>query len=267
MKRIQHLLKPAGLVIAVLGILVGLGFVERTTDRMTVQHLEVHVKDAEGLHFIDANAVRREVMDQGVEEGQGTIGALDLASVEERLRNLPSVARAEVYHTLDGSVHVSVEQRVPIARVFNRDGSSFYIDEQGYAMPTSERFTARVPVFTGYLQEPGASDGVMPVIGNDSLMALHRSDEIYHLARFLRKEPFWNAMVDQVVVTRDGEFELVPKVGAQRILLGDGSELEQRFAKLQLFYVRGIPQSDWRRYAHIDLRFADQIVCTKRPTP
>ena len=65
----------------------------------------------------------------------------------------------------------------------------------------------------------------------------------------------------------DGEFELVPRVGSQRILLGDGSALEQRFEKLRLFYRDGMPKADWRRYAKIDLRFADQIVCTKRNSP
>jgi cell division protein FtsQ len=77
----------------------------------------------------------------------------------------------------------------------------------------------------------------------------------------------WNALIDQVVVDAEGGFELVPRVGAQRILIGDGSDLEQRFAKLRLFYSKGMPKADWRRYARIDLRFADQIVCTKRNSP
>jgi cell division protein FtsQ len=56
-------------------------------------------------------------------------------------------------------------------------------------------------------------------------------------------------------------------VGGQRILIGDGTQLESRFSKLRIFYEKGMPQADWRRYARIDLRFADQIVCTKRTTP
>jgi cell division protein FtsQ len=51
------------------------------------------------------------------------------------------------------------------------------------------------------------------------------------------------------------------------VLLGDGSALAERFGKLRIFYEKGIPKADWRRYGRIDLRFADQIVCTKRTTP
>ena len=49
--------------------------------------------------------------------------------------------------------------------------------------------------------------------------------------------------------------------------VGDGSDLDRRLAKLKLFYTEGIPQADWRRYTRIDVRFADQVVCTKRTTP
>lgn len=267
MKRFERMLRPIGIGLVVLGILAALGFVERTADRTRINALDVQVKGAEGLHFIDEQAIRREVRDQGTAVEGMPIGEVDVPAIERRLRNIPSVAKAEVYHTMDGVLHVKVEQRVPIVRVFNRDGSSFYIDRDGFTMPVSRLYTARVPVVTGHLQEPGAFDGVRSVFENDSIMDLFRSDDIHRLAVFLRSDPFWDALVDQVVVNSAGEFELIPKVGAQRVLIGDGSALEQRFAKLRLFYDKGITQADWRRYTRIDLRFADQIICTKRSTP
>jgi cell division protein FtsQ len=107
----------------------------------------------------------------------------------------------------------------------------------------------------------------MDILNNDSLRSRFLSDDIHRIATFLRSEPFWEALVDQLVVRSDGLFELIPKVGGQRILIGDGTALEQRFAKLRLFYAKGMPMTDWRRYELIDLRFADQVVCTQRTTP
>jgi len=267
MNRFKRMLRPIGIGFVVLGILAALGFVERTADRTPVSALDVKVKGAEGMHFIDEAAILREIKDHGTAVEGAPLGEVDVPSLEQRLRNLPSVARAEVYHTMDGVLHVKVEQRVPIVRVFNRDGSSFYIDLEGFTMPLSNHYTARVPVVSGHLFEPGALLGVRSVYENDSVQQRFLSDDIHRLALFLRSDPFWDAMIDQVVVNPSGEFELVPKVSAQRVLIGDGTDLQQRFAKLRLFYERGIPQADWRRYARIDLRFADQIVCTKRPTP
>jgi cell division protein FtsQ len=168
---------------------------------------------------------------------------------------------------MDGVLHARVVQREPIVRVFNRDGSSFYIDREGWTMPTSPNYTARVLVVTGQLNEPGADGQLHSVFASDSIEARFRSDDIHRLATFITADPFWNALIDQVVVSAEGEFELVPRVGAQRVLLGDGTALEQRLQKLRIFYEKGIPKADWRRYARIDLRFADQIVCTKRTTP
>jgi cell division protein FtsQ len=167
---------------------------------------------------------------------------------------------------MDGALHARVKQRIPIVRVFNLDGSSFYIDQEGWTMPTSTSYTARVLVVTGLLNEPGAKNGVYSVFATDSIKTAFRSDDIHRLATFISADPFWRALIDQVVVTADGEFELIPRIGAQRVLLGDGSALQQRFEKLKVFYDKGIPKADWRRYSRIDLRFADQVVCTKRTT-
>ncbi len=267
MNSLKRSLRPLGIVLGVLVVVAALGFVERTADRTPVRALQVHVKGVEGIHFIDEESIRREVLDHGVAVMGASLGEIDVPGIEQRLRNIPSVATAEVYHTLDGCLHVRVKQREPIVRVINRDGSSFYIDREGFAMPVSEQYTARVTVVTGHLNEPGAMNGVYQVNTGDSLHLRSMSDRIHRLALFIDGDPFWSALVDQVLVTPVGEFELIPKVGAQRILIGDGTGLEQRFDKLRIFYKKGMPQADWRRYARIDLRFADQIVCTKRTTP
>lgn len=267
MKKAKRLLRPIGAVLAVMAIVVALGFVERNVDRTPVSDLKIVVKGAEGVHFVDEAMVRRTVLDQGTSVMGAPLGELDLQAIEERLRNDPSVASAEVYHTMDGVLHVGVEQREPVVRVFNQDGTSFYIDAEGWTMPTNANYTARVLVVTGALNEPGARDGVRSVYGPDSMQQVLLSDDIHRLALHIRKDPLWNALIDQVVVDPFGDFELVPTVGAQRVMLGDCTELAQRFEKLRLFYLKGIPQADWRRYARIDLRFADQVVCTKRTTP
>lgn len=266
MKNLKRYLRPVGIAIAVIGVMLALGFVERTADRAPITDLQVTVDGVEGIHFIDEKAVRAEILDQGIAVMGSRTGDVDVTSIEDRLRSIPCVAKAEVYHTMDGALHARVKQRIPIVRVFNLDGSSFYIDQEGWTMPTSNNYTARVLVVTGQLNEPGAKNGVYSVFATDSIKTAFRSDDIHRLATFIGADPFWNALIDQVVVNADGEFELIPRIGAQRVLLGDGSALQQRFEKLRIFYDKGIPKADWRRYARIDLRFDDQVVCTKRTT-
>jgi cell division protein FtsQ len=267
MKNLKPLLRRAGLVLGAAGALLALGFVERSTGHAPITELKVSVRGGEGIHFIDEKGVRHAIVETSLPVLGAPAREVDLAGIEQRLKAIPCVADAEVYHDLAGTLHVKVRQREPVLRVINADGSTFYIDADGWTMPMSEAYTARVPVATGWLQEPGIAGGMIHVHGDDSLMRLHRSDELHRLALFLRADPLWSCLIDQVVVAADGQFELVPTIGGQRILLGHGDALEQRFAKLKLFYQHGIPKSDWRRYARIDLRFNDQIVCTKRTNP
>jgi cell division protein FtsQ len=265
MNKLKRLLKPAAWTVAVLGVFVLLGFVERSSARKPIAELDIRVLGEEGVHFIDEERIRAEVFDQGGAIVGALLGEVDLARVEERLRNDPNVADAHVYTTLDGVMHVQVRQRVPIVRVFDGAGESFYIDRDGHTMPLSDRYTARVLVVTGLPAGHGKGEAVESVHGPDA--ADHLLDDIHRLASFITSDPFWNALIDHAVVTADEGFELVPRVGLQRVMIGDATDLEQRLAKLKLFYEKGMPQADWRRYDRIDLRFNDQIVCTKRTTP
>jgi len=266
MQKLKRLLKPLALVLGTIGVVVALGFVERSSDRRPVTALDVVVDSPDGVQFIDASAVRQLVLADGEGVIGRPVGEVELTAIEARLRDLACVSDAAVYHDLDGTLHVQVKQRLPIVRVINADGTSFYIDRDGWSMPPSDTYTPRVLVVTGALDEPYRT-GEHLVTATDSLRAATRSDEVLAVARTITTDPFWNALIDQVVVTPEGEFELLPRIGGQRVAVGDGSDLDRRLAKLKLFYTEGIPQADWRRYTRIDVRFADQVVCTKRTTP
>jgi cell division protein FtsQ len=260
-------------VLGAVAILAALGFVEHSTDRTPVKELAVKVDAPEGVHFIDENAVREQVL-ANTDGVIGTaVGDVDVVMIEARLSNIGCVSKANVYHTMDGVLHVAVKQREPIVRVINSDGSSFYIDREGWTMPMSANYTARALVVTGQLFEPFAQQVIDLNAEGDSLRQATRSDEIYRLARTITADPLWNALFDQAVVDANGEFELIPRIGGQRVKVGHvGTDirarkdalLDQRLAKLKTFYRQGIPQADWRRYSVIDTRFADQVVCTRR---
>ncbi len=266
MLKLKRLLKPLAIALGAVAVVLGLGFVERSSEQRPVVAIDVKVDAPEGVQFIDEAAVRQLVLANGEGVIGRPVGALEMTAIEAQLRGLACVSDADVYHTLDGTLHVRVRQRLPIVRVFNADGTSFYIDRDGWSMPPSDTYTPRVLVVTGALDEPYRT-GEHLVTASDSLMAATHSDEVLQVARIITADPFWNALIDQLLVLPDGNIELLPRVGGQHVAIGDGTELERRLAKLRLFYQKGIPQTDWRRYARIDLRFADQVVCTKRTTP
>ena len=260
-------LRPAAYIGGAVVLLAALGFVEATNDNAVCNELVVDVDGRTDMHFIDADAVRAQVNDEAPVTGMA-LRDLPVKAIEDRLHMLPSVAEADAYHTLDGKLHVRVRQREPIVRVIDANGHDFYIDKDGWTMPVSTNWTARVPVAVGTVLEPATSTGVRNVLVADSTATASRAALVYNVVLTLRSDPFWNAMIDQIAVRPDGQLELVPRVGPRRVLVGFGDKLPERLAKLNVFYERGIANGDWRQYDRIDLRFADQVIATNRnPTP
>ena len=150
MSKYKAFLRISAMVLVAFGVLAGLGFVERGGGKTPVRDIAVEVKGASGVHFLDKDMLLKQVVG-GTGPVIGTpVAQLDEAGIERRLRAIPCIADVEVYHGLDGIVHVNATQREPVLRVINADGSGFYIDKNGFTMPLSTEFTARVPVFTGH---------------------------------------------------------------------------------------------------------------------
>lgn len=265
MSKLKHILRVAAKGVAGCAVVAALGFVEKTGGSRPVRDIEVDLDAGSGMHFIDREALKQEVA-QGAGPVIGTpIGQVDETAIERRLRQIPCVADADVYHTMDGILHVRARQREPIVRVVNADGTGFYIDKEGWTMPLDPSYTARVLVVTGQLAEPFANCAPVNVAqGADSVVLHGHGRAIHAMALTLQADPLWNALFSQAEMDADGNITLTPMVGLMQIRVGDGTQLAQRLEKLRTFYGEGIPQVDWRRYSAIDLRFDDQVVCTKR---
>lgn len=266
MSRTRHILRLGAILCAGAALMALLGFVEHRAQHVAVREVRVDMRPSADMHFLDADALKREV-DEATGPVIGTsVNNVDETAIEQHLRSISSLAEADVYHTMDGVLHVRARQRRPIVRVINADGTGFYIDRDGWTMPLDPNYTPRVMVVTGQLAEPFADHAPVNVVnGPDSLLHNTRSRAIHAMASTITADPFWCALFPQAVVDPLDGFTLVPSVGMMRIRIGDGSHLQQRLDKLKLFYEQGIPQADWRQYSAIDLRFNDQVVCAKRP--
>ncbi len=183
------------------------------------------------------------------------VGDLDLMEVEEALTDHPYIREAQVYINGAGAMTLNIEQNKAVARVQTLDGRAYYLTTEGEKMPLSDFHVERVPIFSGNIKDNGSNVGTLQT----SLL-----QDLHLLGTFLQDHPFWNALVDQVYVNEEIDFVLIPKLGQQEIVIGDGSELEAKFDRLDLFYKEVVNKVGWNKYKEIDVRFDEQIVCTKK---
>ena len=55
------------------------------------------------------------------------------------------------------------------------------------------------------------------------------------------------AMIDQVDITPQRTFEMIPKFGNTIIVFGDGKNAEEKFEKLRIFYKTVIVKAGWQQ--------------------
>lgn len=180
---------------------------------------------------------------------------INLHDLESRLKANPFIESAKVYADMDGVIKVEISQREPVMRVMNQAGQDFYIDQHGLKIPMSSNFTAKVLVANGYIDE---------AFGN-KLDTLHTeiATELYRAAQFINRDSLWSAQITQLYVTQDHQIELIPRIGNNRILLGNADSLENKFHNLMVFYKQALPQVGWDRYKLINIKFANQVVGVK----
>jgi cell division protein FtsQ len=181
-----------------------------------------------------------------------SIGKLNENKIEHTVVTNPWVDKAEVYVDNDKTVHINLTQRVPVARLFDQAGNSYYLDRSMKPMPLSEKYIHYTTVVTN-----------VPVLKDDSIGNALKA-QIAAVVTYIDKDSFWSAQVSQVIVTNDRTFELVPVLGNQKIVLGDTSRLDEKFNNLLLFYKKVLNRIGWEKYETLDLRFAGQVVASPK---
>ena len=180
---------------------------------------------------------------------------IDLQRLENRLKANPFVEYANVFADMNGTIQAEIVQRTPVLRVFNMAGQSYYVDQKGFKIPVSNHFTANVIAVNGEIKEgfSGKVDTVRTQLVKD----------LYQLANFISQDSVWNNLFVQFYVNEKNDIELIPRVGKHTIILGDASDLKDKFRRLMVFYKKAIPHVGWDAYSTINLKFSGQVVCLK----
>jgi cell division protein FtsQ len=255
-------------LLAVSGICISLAFVSRSTEMIRAEKLEVVIENDEENFFISEQDVSEFYADRRDPLLGNLYKDIDFPMLEKSLNAHPAVQNAEVASTLDGQVRVSVRQRTPVLRVINRNGESYYIDEEATLMPLDDDYTARVLVATGELNEPYARRSQMTIpqiASNKTYSELSYLDDLYSIARHVMSDSTLVLLVQQLNVNTEGDIEIFPAVGSHRVILGDATDLDIKFNKLKLFYTQGLNRTNsWSRYSMINLKYKNLVVCTKK---
>ena len=171
--------------------------------------------------------------------------------LEEKLQTVENIRNVEIYRVISGKsfsfkgkLIFEVEQRNPVARIKTNE-VDYYLDNEGKKIPISEKFTVKVPVFSGTVTNEFAVKELLPFAG------------------FIYSDPFWKAQIEQVFVKGNNELLVIPRVGNHLIEFGAPDNYQEKLRNLKAVYQQGFSKTGWDKYKIINLKYKNQVVCTK----
>lgn len=212
--------------------------IERTTD---------------GMEFVNQADIQRQLGLVSDEIIGKEYQDFNIRQMEYSVERIPWVNKADLYFDNDEVLHVNVTERDAVARIFTVSGASFYIDSGLHRMPLNDHFTPRLPVITGF------PDALYPLKADTVLL-----QQALDIVKYLRGNAFWMSQIEQIDITAEREFRMVPKVGDHKIIFGEGIDIERKFNKLKRFYSNVLSKLGWSRYESLNLAFNGQIVAVKK---
>jgi cell division protein FtsQ len=216
--------------------------------------VEVEALDS-GDKLISERDVRQALLRSFGNTLEGTeLAGLEMERMERVLEEDPFVLDAETYIDQNNVFHVKIEQREPVLRVLDNNGGNYYLDKNGVKMPPSKNFAARVLVATG---------NVAPYTVDFKKKKRTTLKDLFTLTETLLADDFFASFIQQIHISNNGDFVLVPLIGNQKIVLGSARRMEDKLRRLKIFYQQGMPYTGWRVYKSINLKYNGQVVCRK----
>ncbi|MBX9782163.1 MAG: hypothetical protein K2X48_02615 [Chitinophagaceae bacterium] len=226
----------------------------RQQEAKVCKEVVVNVKSVDGVQYISEKNILNTISGGAPESLKGQlIKTFDLNQLEQLLKKNLWIRNAELFFDNNDVLHVDITERKPVARVFAISGETFYVDDMGEQLPTTNDQIARVPVFTSF---PTITK---PLTGKDSVLL----QQVKEVGTYLLKHDFWMAQIDQVNIS-NYEMEMIPKLGKHTIAFGDGTRVDAKFSRLLLFYKQIMNKTGWNYYSSLDVRFDKQLVAVRR---
>lgn len=263
----NKILKISLWVLLAVVVIGGLIFAKISHQQKVCKSLQITIDYNDSEVFLSEDEVKSYLIKKNDSIVGKTISEINENLIESTLNDNPYVYSAEVFVGFNADVNINLIQRKPLVRIFNKQNQQFYLDDKGVKMPVKQGVPARVVVANGNI-----SSVYTPFISSVSSQRSDTSNlikdtvlfSVFKIAEYLSHNEFFKAQIEEIFVNEQKEIELFTKLGDQTILFGGIDNMEDKFSKLKVLYKEGFNKTGWDKYSIINLKYNNQVVCTKR---
>jgi len=259
MKKILHL---SFMIILVAGTIFILAFTDQEHQQLNYKSFLIEVLNPSESVMINSDEIKELVIKNFGEIEGAPIARIDLVKLENTVLGNPYISSCEVFQTIGGGLVLKARVREPLVRIINQDDKQFYLDLTGHAMPVSMVHPSHVLVANGLIPDQfislDKSEKPLTTFPNGSI--LH---QVFPVAYYISRDEFLKSFIDQIYINEKQEIELVPKIGSQNIIFGNAADTREKLENLKTFYQKVMSKMDWNVYKSINLKYKNQVVCSK----
>jgi len=209
--------------------------------------MDVEVKrNGASRNFVTTGEIKRLLREWKLDNTNRPASEIDLQKIEDRLNGIDNIEHATVERLANNRIRVSVTPMIPVARVFD-NGRSYYINRAGKRLTANARFRLDVPVVAGHFD------------------AAHPPRMLLPLIERIHNDSAWNAIVAQISLEpRTHDVILVPMIRGHVVNLGDTADIDDKLERVMTMYRKVLPVKGWNFYDTISVKWAGQVVASKR---
>ncbi len=243
-------------------VIVALIFFGRKHDaETTCENFELSIMESKDP-LIGEEAVRELILAHTDTLTGQSLEEIDMLTIKQVLDNVPYIREANIHSGIKGQLKISISLREPMMRIINEDNFSYYIDSLGYLMPLNPGHPARLIIINGAIDDGIAT--IKPQMNLDSLRANSVVEKLHNMGMYIHNSTFLSKLIGQVWIENDKDIQLIPIIGEYTIYFGGFEDMEEKFDKLTTYYHEGAGKTGWIDYKSIDLRYKNQVICSKK---
>jgi len=233
-----------------------------SSSSMPCSDIVITITDSSDYHFV----TKRQLLNLAYGGNEKILGhplsRISVQEIENRINILRELKVAEAYLTVDGALHLYVDQRNPVMRIIPDEGGDYFLDDEGWLFRKRNLYNPRLHIVEGNINiTPAMLDSVSVL---DTLIRGTILKDAFHFVNYINRHNFWSAQIDQIHIDNNDEVNIIPRVGNHVIHLGSFEDYETKLNKLEALYDDVMPVVGWNQYSSINLEYKDQVVCRKR---
>lgn len=234
--------------LAVVGVVLSLAI--QTYKNSPISQMEINIEAIDGNRYLISSDEVQKMINQkvGYDVSRASIKRLDLMDLEYLLDSDERIENSELYMDKNLAVHIDIQQKKPLVRIFT-DGGNYYLDAEGSYVPVTGH-TVRVPVVTGEVD---------PYVPNYDEDKNHNLNAVLKLGQLVAEDEFLKSLVEQINVVDGNKFVIAPKMGRNKIKLGDITNIEDKLYRLKVFYSKAISKYGIDKFSELDLQYDGKV--------